>query len=195
MQTADKNTFSTRWLITEAFMKLLAVRSFNKMTVSAIVRKAGISRSTFYLHFQDIIDLLDQMTSQIFNELVELYRIDWNDAFFASSFRESFDNQCPLPGTVKLIEHFRNYEHFYRDRFHDSSFVIRLSELLCTRLQLIYQDETIAVFLAYGTVGFIGRWLNEGLKGSSSEVALRLTNMALLSLPQVQREIKTSPDL
>lgn len=58
MTVADRNEISARWLITEALNALLAVSSFDKITVHAIVQKAGISRSTFYLHFQDKIDFL-----------------------------------------------------------------------------------------------------------------------------------------
>ncbi|MEF2965636.1 helix-turn-helix domain-containing protein [Paenibacillus sp. M1] len=44
---------------------LLADNSFDKITVRDIVQKAGISRSTFYLHFKDKLDLLEQLTEQI----------------------------------------------------------------------------------------------------------------------------------
>lgn len=185
MKTINDYTISARWLITEAFMALLVASTFEKITVNAIVRKAGISRSTFYLHFQDKFDLLDKVTHEIVSELKEIFDGEWNQEF-DEQLKEVSDNQSPLPITIELLEHIRHYNHFYRDRYRDSSFVIQLSELLCTRLKTVFQDETLAFFLAYGTIGFIGSWLNQGLKGSTTEVALRLTNIALFSLPQVR---------
>lgn len=73
MNMADHCTMSAHWLITEAFTALLAVLPFEKVSVHAIVRKAGISRSTFYLHFQDKFDLLQLMTEEITGKLLEIY--------------------------------------------------------------------------------------------------------------------------
>lgn len=186
MKVTQRNAISARWLITEAFITLLAVYPFEKITVHAIVHKAGISRSTFYMHFQDKIDLLDQMTEQILGELVELYSTEWDDERF-SGMQVNADQQL-LSGAVAICEHVRTYKNFYFNRYKDLMFVTQLSELLRSCLLLIYQDETHATFAAYGTVGYIGRWLSEGLKGTPVEVAPRLISVALLSLPQVRKK-------
>ena len=80
MKTINDYTISARWLITEAFMALLVASTFEKITVNAIVRKAGISRSTFYLHFQDKFDL-DKVTHEIVSELKEIFDGEWNQEF------------------------------------------------------------------------------------------------------------------
>ncbi|MBD3919700.1 hypothetical protein H8B09_13125 [Paenibacillus sp. PR3] len=53
MTITDRYELSTRWLINEAFTSLLAAMPFEKISVHSIVHKAGISRSTFYLHYQE----------------------------------------------------------------------------------------------------------------------------------------------
>lgn len=186
MTLTDKNEISTRWLITEAFTALLADSPFDKITVHAIVLKAGISRSTFYLHFQDKFDLLDQVTEQIVGELIGWYGGEWNEEAY-SEFSRSYSEEKPLPTTVAICEHVRTYEGFYRNRFQDPGFVLKLSEQLRARLQSVYPDDTHATFAAYGTVGFIGRWLMNGLLGSSHDIALSLTSVALFSLPELRR--------
>lgn len=45
--------------IMDTFEQMLAQMPFNKITVSALVERCGISSNTFYYHFRDIYDLLD----------------------------------------------------------------------------------------------------------------------------------------
>lgn len=47
----------------------MANPTISSLTVQKIATKAGLNRTTFYLHYQDIQDLLDQITSEILNEL------------------------------------------------------------------------------------------------------------------------------
>lgn len=49
----------TRKVILRTFQQMLAEKSFEKITVSALVVRCEISSNTFYYHFRDIYDLLD----------------------------------------------------------------------------------------------------------------------------------------
>ena len=49
----------TKKLIMNTFQEMLEELSFDKITVSALVKRAGISPNTFYYHYQDIYALLD----------------------------------------------------------------------------------------------------------------------------------------
>ncbi len=49
----------TQKAIIQAFREILEDTSFDKITVTSIIAKCGISSNTFYYHFRDIYDLLD----------------------------------------------------------------------------------------------------------------------------------------
>lgn len=49
-----------------AFWALLAEDSYDKITVSTIVKRAKVNRNTFYYHFEDIRDLALQAVSETF---------------------------------------------------------------------------------------------------------------------------------
>lgn len=49
----------TQKAILETFEKMLLEMPFDKITVSALVRRCEISSNTFYYHYSDIYDLLD----------------------------------------------------------------------------------------------------------------------------------------
>lgn len=55
----DRRTLYTINVIKEAFLKILRQKPFNQMTIVEICRKAEITRSTFYLHFDSLSDLLN----------------------------------------------------------------------------------------------------------------------------------------
>ena len=49
----------TQKALIETFEKMLIEMPFDKITVSALVRRCEISSNTFYYHYSDIYDLLD----------------------------------------------------------------------------------------------------------------------------------------
>lgn len=56
----------TKRAITESFRALLAVKPLDKITVRDIVEDCGLTRNTFYYHYEDVYDLLsDVLESEI----------------------------------------------------------------------------------------------------------------------------------
>ena len=54
-------------LLQEAFLELLKVKSVDRITIRDLTERAGINRCTFYHHYQDIYDLLEQMKMESWN--------------------------------------------------------------------------------------------------------------------------------
>jgi AcrR family transcriptional regulator len=67
----DPRVKRTRSLILDAFENLLPDRGFQSLTVQDITDKAEINRATFYAHFADKYDLLDQSIRQTFRQELE----------------------------------------------------------------------------------------------------------------------------
>lgn len=57
----DRRTLYTINVIKEAFLKLVNEKGYAKVTVAQICREADLTRSTFYLHFNSITDVLNQV--------------------------------------------------------------------------------------------------------------------------------------
>jgi AcrR family transcriptional regulator len=53
----DRRSQRTRRLLSEAFVELLREKGYSAMTVSDIIERANIGRSTFYSHYRDKDDL------------------------------------------------------------------------------------------------------------------------------------------
>lgn len=59
----------TKRAIIESFVKLLNERPIAKITVKDIVEDCGINRNSFYYHFQDIPDLLNEVMIEQTNKV------------------------------------------------------------------------------------------------------------------------------
>lgn len=57
----DRRTLYTIKVIKDAFLQLLQTQPYAKITVASVCREAEITRSTFYLHFNTITDVLNSV--------------------------------------------------------------------------------------------------------------------------------------
>ena len=77
-----------------AFLELLGEKDFAYITVKEICKRAGVSRSTFYLHYETVNDLV--------RECVE---------YLQTRFRESYEGQA-LPQVENLADYPTNELYF-----------------------------------------------------------------------------------
>lgn len=65
-----RNAIRSKKMIKEAFAKLVNEKqSIEKVTVKEIVELADISKSTFYAHYDDIYDLIEEFENEFINYL------------------------------------------------------------------------------------------------------------------------------
>ena len=57
----DRRTLYTKMVIKDALLELMEEHSFDKITVTAICKTAEITRATFYLHFNDLTAVVDEL--------------------------------------------------------------------------------------------------------------------------------------
>lgn len=56
----DRRTRKTRKALIEALTKLMSEKKINKITVKELTDLADVNRSTFYLYYNDIYDMLEK---------------------------------------------------------------------------------------------------------------------------------------
>lgn len=57
----DRRTLITKGIIKDALLELLQNTPYEKITVTALCRQSEITRATFYLHYDNIDDVLDEL--------------------------------------------------------------------------------------------------------------------------------------
>lgn len=85
----DKRVIKTRSAIKNAFMLLTFEKDKDKISVSDIAEKAEINRSTFYLHYNNVSEVIKDIESEIETEI--------------SACIESFDAKDIYGSTYKIF--------------------------------------------------------------------------------------------
>ena len=73
LNKSARKYFNTAVKMDKAFLELLEKKDFEFITVKEICEKAGVNRSTFYLHYETIGDLLDESVQYMFDQLFEYF--------------------------------------------------------------------------------------------------------------------------
>ena len=76
MNKNESKYFNTAIKMDEALITLLEKKDFEYITVKEICDTAGVNRSTFYLHYENISDLLKETTRYIIDKHLSYYNID-----------------------------------------------------------------------------------------------------------------------
>lgn len=69
INTKDRRTKYTRSVIREALMGLLQIKPYTKISVTELCRLADINRGTFYIHYFDVDDVLDDILAESFSDV------------------------------------------------------------------------------------------------------------------------------
>lgn len=163
----DQRTLKTKNRLYHTLGLLLQERSFESITVSELVSAAGITRKTFYNHYQDKIDLVQEYQAEITRDIQKiqsrhqsfdrayfievLQYLDRQDILLASllSYNGSLELQSLIKGTMY---------RFCRELL---SRTITIPDIL----------EYQAVITANAIFGVIQHWLTTGKKLSPEELA------------------------
>lgn len=78
-QTKDRRIQKTRMALHSAFLELLCTKDIAKITVTELVDKANVNRKTFYNHYTDIYEVLDDIENELIKDFARRIRkIGWN---------------------------------------------------------------------------------------------------------------------
>ena len=175
----EKNR-KTKKLIQQSFVKILEKKPFESITIGEITKTAKINRGTFYLHFQDKFDLLDQMEQQLISDLGA--HLDKLQSSYSPhhTFEKQQEN---LASTlfcfigmyspvlkIFLSDHGRAGFHIrFRDAFSDKVRV-NLEKIEGFGDQLNVPIEYFLSFITSAFLGLIEQWVQNDLDKTPSEM-------------------------
>ncbi|MBS4209439.1 TetR-like C-terminal domain-containing protein [Bacillus sp. FJAT-50079] len=183
MTSNDLRVYRTRKYLKKAFISLLEEQEFYKISVQALTKKAEINRVTYYLHYQDMDDFIEQFLQDLLDEI---------ETILMAKYDAPEEPDYELNILVTFLEYISANSHIYKTLMVSKSipyFTPRLIELM---QKMILQDEThtspafqgsdipkdIAAW--YGTsamVGTIALWLGEDMPYSPHYLAKQMVKL------------------
>ncbi len=163
MKKVDRRTLYTRQVIKDTLLKILTLESFNKINVSKLCRAAEITRATFYLHYQDIYAVVDDIlnealgttdTADIKARLQQLFNVQKEHGHATSEkIREIYD-LLPICQRISDRKEFRPlFLDSYLSTYILQYIIAKEKDHLLPFLQEYYQiDETLAKNIYYFTI-------------------------------------------
>lgn len=157
----DRRVRKTRALLLQGLIQLMNEKDIKDISVKELSDLVDINRGTFYLHYNDIYDMLDKVEDELFREFNEI--LD----------RNLTEQTKIIPSNAILLDIFSFLEKNYDiskvmlGPHGDLAFVNRLKELVKERLrhilELEHAGENLEYFYSFivsGFVGIIETWLN-----------------------------------
>lgn len=168
----------TRLALRESLLAQLEEMPLSKITVSRVCETADVNRSTFYLYYKDVYDLMESIQQELYQELDHL--VSRNAAILPSSdlLRRIFEVIYKNRDLARVVfgmygdkEFMKKVTNIYRDQ-----------AVKDWRKLFIPMDEAtldyLYTFTTYTHVGVIERWIQRDFQETPEQLA-QLTNRLL----------------
>lgn len=161
-----------------ALLELLKSMDFEKITVKMLCETAHVNRSTFYAHYTDIYEIMEQMEEHLQLELLDSYT------------PEDLKESAVLPGWpfTPFLRHIKKNRHFYKIALQQrKNFPLKQgyepmwNQIIKPRCKAagIASESEMMYYYVYFQAGFtmaLKRWVDTGCRESEDEMSQIIRN-------------------
>ncbi|MNW37725.1 hypothetical protein D3C74_147770 [compost metagenome] len=190
-EKTDRRILRTRHQLRDVLLDLALQKPLETITVKELMEKSGLNRGTFYLHYQDIHDFLEQFK----NEILENFHGIIKKLSHHIGSREPFTN--PPSGYVRPFEYVLEHKRFFQifmGPTGDNMFSLQLTELLKREFYYAYlaqhqqlkltnvpvKQHYLIAYLASAYVGTINFWIQQDFDLLPTELAILFSQISRL---------------
>ena len=182
MNRSESKYFATAARMDEAFLKLLEEKDFAYITVKEICEKAGVNRSTFYLHYETVNDLLAESARYIIDKLIANMPQDTTDFFEKLQTRPLEELHLITPEYLgPYLNFIKEHRRIFRTAVAHSSVLgmddayIALNRHVFTpildRFHISPSEQKYMMpFYIHGLMGIVNQWLKEDCRDSVEHI-------------------------
>ncbi|KAF9132514.1 hypothetical protein BGX30_012635 [Mortierella sp. GBA39] len=177
----DRRIVRTRLVIRDALTELIEEKGFEAVSVKDITTRANINRGTFYLHYRDKFDLLEQSEAEVIEGIIAIITKATSEDL--ETYRETGISVSLIVTVFEYIEEHAAFLKAILGPKGDVSFQSQLKamfrkNLLEKNLSPLIRKENLQVpaeyFLSYVSsahLGIIQQWLMSGRQETPAEMA------------------------
>ncbi len=163
----------TKKALENTLKELLETKPLDKITIQDLTDACGISRSTFYYHFQDIYALVEWACMEDFSHaLAGKKTYDTWEEGFRRIFHELQKDKCFIYNVYQYTDN-QLMENYLYQRTADLLYGV-IEEYAVGMQVTEEQKHFIADFYKYGFVGLVLKWVGDGMKDDPDELVHRL---------------------
>ncbi|MBO9605221.1 MAG: TetR/AcrR family transcriptional regulator [Paenibacillaceae bacterium] len=180
----DRRQVRTKQLLYRALMELIKEKGAANVTVTDLTNRAEVNRGTFYLHYRDVPDMLEQLKDEVFESIRGcVVKLSIPQAMKHADRNEVY------PASIRIFEEFARHADFLQLMFGakgDLSFALRFRKLIeshiTSQIDLKHIQAPIDYILAYmasANFGLIMHWLESGRNQTPeqmSKLLMRIIN-------------------
>ena len=182
MNRSESKYFATAARMDEAFWELLEKKDFAYITVKEICEKAGVNRSTFYLHYETVNDLLAESARYIIDKLIANMPQDTAEFIERLQTRPLEELHLIAPEYLRPYLNFiKEHRRIFRTAVEHSSVLgmddayIALNRHVFAPILNRFQvpssgQKYIMPFYIHGLMAIINEWLKEDCKDSVEHI-------------------------
>jgi AcrR family transcriptional regulator len=185
VKKSESKYYNTSLLMDEALLLLLEKKEYEFITIKEICEKAGVNRSTFYLHYETMDDLLDETIRMINTKFMEAFNNEKLNVKGSSKENLFFINEKYLIPYLNFIKENKNvYKLIYKnarlfqaqttlEKFYNEIFEIALDKHGVSNEEKDY----IFSYYAYGVVAVVRKWIEKDCKDDISFITKLIINV------------------
>lgn len=171
-QTTDLRILRTKKNIHQAMISLLTEKSFDKITINDISKKADISRGTFYLHYQDKYELVEKYQEELLEKAQLLFEITSHEnrqEFFVVMLR-FFSTEGELLSLL-LSNNGTSEIQIQVKQLLKQNAQVNILPHLSIKISDKTEERYLLAYLSNAMFGLLQEWLDSEKKESPEELA------------------------
>lgn len=188
MNKAESKYFNTARLMDEALLNLLEKYDFEYITIKQLCQKAGVNRSTFYLHYENMSDLLSEsvefLTEQFLSYFSKEHNITQKIQYGSLNDLKLVSSEYLLPYLTFVKEHKRimqtalnkpniwatkSYQKLYKNIFNP----------ILERFEVAQQDKKyMLAFYLNGIMAIVKEWIDNDCIDSMDSLASLIISLS-----------------
>lgn len=192
-QKLDRRSLRSQMALREALAaEIAACEDISRVSVAALTERAGLTRRTFYSHYKDIPDFIEQVEDSLLAEVRVLVC-----AIAEATLPELYANiehLEPAPGSVELLRYIADNRELIGALIGpggDQAFIRKVIDMACAavsdRMQTGIFPGALGAFFDYylasvvaSEVGVVQRWFERDLAESPETMARIMTVIAFV---------------
>ena len=191
MKAEYRNKIRSKKMIKEAFFGLLKEKDYNKITVTDIVNKADLNRSTFYAHYLDVRAITEEFENEVIEKMMDLLK--------KFEFKNFFNNPTPL--LLEVSRFLESHENEYRTllKINDAeTFLKKLRDIFAEYMKsdsdipnYLNDSKMINLRISYFSGGIINMYqdyFNGKLKCTLNDISLEVAKLLSMEAKELFKQ-------